>query len=163
MSIFSGPSSERIPSDLGQGRVISRACSGGFHARCFWNECNKSDCDCHTEYLDEEDVEPAATAASKIPLLTSSALAKLLLVAVSLVVSVAAGEFLLRLAMPPPIHWRYHQERYLYDPQIAIKLARNQRAFTHDKPVEINSGGIRDSEYSDTAPAGVTRVVALGD
>jgi len=94
---------------------------------------------------------------------TTSALANLLLVGVSLVVSAVAGEFLLRLALPAPNHWKYPQERYLYDPQIGVQLAPNQRAYTHDKPVEINSMGVRDREYSGKARAGIKRVVALGD
>lgn len=102
-------------------------------------------------------------ASSQVPCRSSSALAKLLLVGVSLVLAAAAGEFLVRLALPAPIHWRYPQERYLYDPQIGVMLVPNQRAFTHDKPVQINSIGIRDREYSSAAPAGVTRIVALGD
>lgn len=32
----------------------SRACSGGFHARCFWNECNQCNCECHS-YPEEEE------------------------------------------------------------------------------------------------------------
>ncbi len=44
---------------VGQGRTqnISRACSAGFHARCFWHDCDKCDCTCHTEYVEEEDEE----------------------------------------------------------------------------------------------------------
>jgi len=102
-------------------------------------------------------------AAIKVTRRTTSALANLLLVGVSLVVSTVAGELLLRLALPAPNHWKYPQERYLYDPQIGVQLAPNQRAYTHDKPVEINSMGVRDREYSGRAPAGIKRVVALGD
>ena len=94
---------------------------------------------------------------------TTSALGNLLLVGVSLVVSVVAAEFVLRLALPAPNHWRYPQERYIYDPQIGVQLAPNQRAYTHDKPVEINSKGVRDREYPSKARTGITRVVALGD
>jgi hypothetical protein len=102
-------------------------------------------------------------AGSKVWRRTTSALANLLLLSVSLIVMAAAGELLLRLALPPPIHWKYPQEHYLYDLEIGVQLAPNQRAFTHDKPVEINSTGIRDVEYSGRAPAGIKRVVALGD
>ena len=44
---------------VGRGRTknISKACSGGFHARCFWNERNECDCECHTEYIEDEEDE----------------------------------------------------------------------------------------------------------
>ncbi len=93
----------------------------------------------------------------------TSTRAKLLLVGTSLVAAVTAAELLLRLALPTPIHWRYPQERYLYDREIGITLAPSQQAFTHDRPVQTNSVGIRDQEYPVTAPPSVTRLVALGD
>ena len=85
------------------------------------------------------------------------------LLAGSIAISVLIVEIVLRIVLPTPIVWKYPQEQYIYDPEIGFWLRPNQHAFTHDKPVIINSVGIRDSEYPPRAPSGVYRILALGD
>jgi len=87
----------------------------------------------------------------------------LLLVLASLAIAVIFAEILLRVMLPPPIVWKYPQERYLFDPEIGHRLKPNQQSFTHDKMVNINSQGIRDAEYSHEPARQVTRILALGD
>jgi len=69
----------------------------------------------------------------------------------------------LRLVYPPPLHFRYPQEFYDFDPEIAHALRPEQEAFTHDQPVSVNSRGLRDAEYAREPAAGVRRILALGD
>jgi lysophospholipase L1-like esterase len=69
----------------------------------------------------------------------------------------------LRLVYPPPLHFRYPQESYDFDPEIARALRPRQHAWTHDQPVAVNSRGLRDAEYAAQPAPGVRRVLALGD
>ena len=73
------------------------------------------------------------------------------------------AEIVLRIALPPPVVWKYPQESYIYDQEIGHWLHPGQQSFTHDKAVTINSVGIRDAEYATNAPKGVYRILALGD
>jgi len=87
----------------------------------------------------------------------------IILLIVSFTISVVFLELALRVVLPPPIIWEYPQEQYLFDPEIGHRLKPEQLAFTHDKPVQINSMGIRDVEYAETAQKKVYRILALGD
>lgn len=87
----------------------------------------------------------------------------LILLVGSVTISIIFLEIALRIILPPPIIWKYPQERYIYDHEIGHWLKPNQQAFTHDKIVHINSVGIRDGEYSEQAQQGVYRILALGD
>lgn len=69
----------------------------------------------------------------------------------------------LRLVYPPPLRFRYPQEFYDFDPEIAHCLRPTQEAYTHDQPVSVNSRGLRDAEYAPQPGPGVRRVLALGD
>jgi lysophospholipase L1-like esterase len=85
------------------------------------------------------------------------------LLAGSLLVGLALVELSLRALYPPPIRFLYPQEFYEVDPEIGHELRPTQRAFTHDRPVSINSLGLRDREFTPEPPPGTLRVLALGD
>lgn len=87
----------------------------------------------------------------------------LLLTLGSLFFAIIVAEIVLRVILPSPIIWKNPQEKYLFDPEIGFRLKPNQHAYTHDEPVDINSQGIRDAEYSSTPGMQVTRILALGD
>ena len=87
----------------------------------------------------------------------------IILLLCSVLFAVLMSELVLRIVLPAPIVWKYPQEKYAYDPEIGHRLIRDQRAFTHDKPVRINSVGIRDSDYQSEASPGAYRILALGD
>lgn len=57
----------------------------------------------------------------------------------------------------------FPQESYVSDGEAGFLLAPGQHAFTHDRPVQINSLGLRDREYPRVPPPGVRRLLALGD
>lgn len=97
------------------------------------------------------------------PVNCKTLLQNVLLVLGSLVIASLLAEMLLRVVLPPPIIWKFPQERYLSDPEISHRLKPNQLSFTHNKTVNINSHGIRDIEYSSIPSAQVTRILALGD
>jgi lysophospholipase L1-like esterase len=65
--------------------------------------------------------------------------------------------------MGKPVHFRYPQPRYVHDAEIGHWLEPNQRSFTHDKPVFVNSVGIRGPEYSRQSPPDTPRILAIGD
>lgn len=73
------------------------------------------------------------------------------------------AEGVLRIALPAPPKWTYPQESYLFDAETAHRLAPSQRAFTHDKPVETNSQGLRDREFPEAPSESLVRVLAIGD
>ncbi|MCH2171069.1 GDSL-type esterase/lipase family protein [Myxococcota bacterium] len=85
------------------------------------------------------------------------------LVCLSLMFSFSVMEIAVRSFHPAPIRWVYPQEFYDFDPEIAHTLRPLQRSYTHDKPVSINSLGIRDREFSESPEAGTTRILAIGD
>lgn len=87
---------------------------------------------------------------------------KLALLAGSLLLSLLAGEVGLRLRFGPPVHFRYPQERYRADSEIGHWLEPNQRSFSHDKPVQANSIGLRERDYP-RVPSGARRILAIGD
>lgn len=89
--------------------------------------------------------------------------ARLALLAGSLLFAALAGELVLRIVVGPPAVFRYPQERYAFDPELGHRLVAGQRAFTHDAPVRTNSQGLRDDEHPAVPPAGVRRMLALGD
>lgn len=81
----------------------------------------------------------------------------------SIIISAAIAEIALRLVLPSPTSWKHPQEQYEYDPEIGHWLKPDQKAFTHDKLVEINSLGIRDREYTSNPASGTYRILAVGD
>ncbi len=81
----------------------------------------------------------------------------------SLAVAAVLTEVVLRFVYPAPIRWTFPQEYYEFDPVVAHKLRPNQQAYTHDKPVSVNSLGLRDRDYPSRPPAGVRRALGLGD
>jgi hypothetical protein len=89
--------------------------------------------------------------------------ANLLLLTVSILAAAVIAEIALRILLPAPNKWKYPQESYTYDAEVGHWLTPGQKAFTHDKAVRINSAGLRGPEYSTAAPAGVYRILALGD
>ncbi len=90
-------------------------------------------------------------------------LANLGLAAGSSLFALALLELALRIALPAPIHFRFPQESYDFDPEIAHVLKPGQRAFTHDQEVVTNARGLRDRELPARPAPGVLRVLALGD
>ncbi len=90
-------------------------------------------------------------------------LANLLLASASSLFGLLLFEFALRVVLPTPIHFRYPQESYDFDPEVAHVLRPGQRAFTHDQEVVTNSRGLRDRELPERPEPGVLRVLALGD
>ncbi len=73
------------------------------------------------------------------------------------------GEIALRVLVAPPIRWTFPQESYDYDEEVNYLLRPGDQAFTHDKPVSINSAGFRDQEYSATPSQGTRRILGMGD
>ena len=83
-----------------------------------------------------------------------------------------------RLVIDPRTHWPklqsppiYLEEpghelsghRYLYDPQLGWRNIPNWKATSHGRRLTINSFGLRDREYTLEKPAGVSRLLVLGD
>jgi hypothetical protein len=90
-------------------------------------------------------------------------LKKLCLLLVAGVLSMGICELVLRVVIGPAIVWKFPQEQYVLDPDLVYALRPLHEAFTHDKPVIINSLGLRDREYPRGRGSGITRIVALGD
>jgi len=88
---------------------------------------------------------------------------KLGLLAFSLSLVAIVLEIALRLAFGPPVHFRYPQERYVPEPVIGHWLEPDQRTYTHDRPVETNSIGLRGPERSQRLSPGQCRILGLGD
>ncbi len=89
--------------------------------------------------------------------------ANLVLLGLSLTVVIGALELSLRAIYPPPARFFYPQESYDFDPETGYRLRPGQKAFTHDRPVQINSLGLRDGEIAPETAPGRRRVLALGD
>lgn len=53
--------------------------------------------------------------------------------------------------------------RYLYDPQLGWKNIPGWESVTHNRRLKINSLGLRDREHPYDKPAGVRRILVLGD
>jgi hypothetical protein len=61
--------------------------------------------------------------------------------------------------------WKYaiQMKRPVADPKLSFVHRPNSHAFLMGVDVQINSQGLRDYEYSLTKPAGVYRIMLLGD
>ena len=53
--------------------------------------------------------------------------------------------------------------RYLYDPELGWRNIPGWRATTYDRPLVINSKGLRDREYPYEKSDGTRRILVLGD
>lgn len=82
---------------------------------------------------------------------------------VAIVLTGLVLEVALRLILPPPVHYRFPQEFYDWDPETGHVLRPRQDSYTHHHPVHINSHGCRDRDYAPAPPPGTRRVLALGD
>ena len=85
------------------------------------------------------------------------------LLCTSLLSLVFLAELVLRWSMGKPVHFQYPQPRYVYDVEMCHWLKPNQRSLTHEKPVVVNSIGIREVEYSREPAPGTHRILAEGD
>jgi hypothetical protein len=90
-------------------------------------------------------------------------LANLVLLLVALVIAALVCEIGLRTVLGAPPRWKFPQESYVAEQSVGYWLRPNQDAFTLDKPVHVNSLGLRDHEYPSEVPLGTRRTVALGD
>ena len=72
-------------------------------------------------------------------------------------------ELSLRVLYPAPIRFFYPQESYDFDPELGHVLRPGQSAHTHDRSVQTNSLGLRDTEIAAYPAPGTLRVLALGD
>ena len=73
-----------------------------------------------------------------------------------------AGELVARCLLPAPLPWLYPQIRYRPDPALIFSLLPDQRSYSADKTVSINSRGLRGG----TLPYGRDarpRILVLGD
>lgn len=86
----------------------------------------------------------------------------LLLLASVAAVCVALLEVGLRITLEPPVLWRYPQESYVPDPEMAYRLAPDQSAFTMSESVSTNRLGLRDRDPGPRR-GDQFRVLALGD
>jgi lysophospholipase L1-like esterase len=89
--------------------------------------------------------------------------ANLMLLAGSLVVALGVAEMVARLTFSSPLPWMYPQLRYRNDPDLVFTLAPDQVAFSADKPVRINSRGLRGDIVEFAPRAGTLRLLWLGD
>ena len=87
----------------------------------------------------------------------------LALLGLSLTVAIGGLELSLRALYPPPARFLYPQESYDFASEIGYRLRPGQKAFTHDRPVHINSLGLRDGEIATEIAPGRRRVLTLGD
>lgn len=92
-----------------------------------------------------------------------SVAAKLLALGLSLALCLALAELVLRVQIGPPVVYLFPQESYRHDPVMGHKMVPGDRAFTHDRPVAINSVGLRGPEYAREVPPGTRRILAMGD
>jgi lysophospholipase L1-like esterase len=80
-----------------------------------------------------------------------------------MLLSLAMLEALTRLLVPSPLPWNWPQVRYDVSPSLGFRLKPNQVGYTADKPMQTNALGLRGPERSRSKPAGVRRVLILGD
>jgi len=78
-------------------------------------------------------------------------------------VVVAGGEGAARFFLSAPLPWRYPQVRYRPDRELIFSMIPGQVAFTADKPININSRGLRGPELDYARKSGVLRLLFLGD
>src|SRR5437899_2023802 len=88
---------------------------------------------------------------------------ELVLLVCSIGLTLVVGETVARLVIPSPLPWLYPQLRYRTDPDLVFVLAPDQTAFTADKPVRINSRGLRGEEINGARNPGYLRLLWLGD
>src|SRR6267143_382378 len=81
----------------------------------------------------------------------------------SVALTLAAVEAVARQVLPSPLPWLYPQLRYRADPDLVFGLAPDQAAFTADKPVRINSRGLRGAEVKNPPNPHDVRLLWLGD
>ncbi len=81
----------------------------------------------------------------------------------SLLASLLVAEVVLRLFLPAPIVFKVPQETHVFDQEIGFRLTPGQVSYTQDKPVLVNSQGVRGPEYSSEPPAGTYRILTVGD
>src|SRR2546422_5396446 len=93
----------------------------------------------------------------------SSLRRELLLLGCSVGLVLVAGEAAARLVLPCPLPWLYPHLRYRTDAELVFALAPDQIAFTADKPVRVNSRGLRGAEIELSPNPGYLRLLWLGD
>jgi lysophospholipase L1-like esterase len=86
-----------------------------------------------------------------------------MLLGFSVGLTLVAGEALARRVLPSPLPWLYPQLRYRSDTELVFTLAPDQISFSADKPVRINSRGLRGDEISLPRRPGDLRLLWLGD
>lgn len=89
---------------------------------------------------------------------------------ITIVVFCGAMEIALRIAFARSLDFSIEMWKYavalkvpVSNPNLSFAHAPNRSAFLMGVPVSINSHRLRDREYSEAKPPGVTRVVMLGD
>jgi lysophospholipase L1-like esterase len=92
-----------------------------------------------------------------------SVAAHIALVCASLCAALLVLEVSLRAFYPAPIRFFYPQEFYDFDSEMGYALRPRQNAFSHDRPVQTNSLGLRDREIAPYPTSETLRVLALGD
>jgi lysophospholipase L1-like esterase len=90
-------------------------------------------------------------------------LRNLTLLGVSLAITCALLELVLRLFYPVPATWIDPQVHHLKSPLVGWVLPPGAEAWTIDAPVHVNSLGLRDEELTVEKPPGTKRVLCLGD
>lgn len=83
--------------------------------------------------------------------------------AIGLLVAMAVLEVALAPLTPPPLRYRSPQPLHMTDPELGWTLKPNQHSFTIDQLVTTNGLGLRSPEIAVRKPAGVFRVLCLGD
>lgn len=88
---------------------------------------------------------------------------ELLILITTFLLCFVVAEAVARVFTPAPLPWRWPQVRFQESPSLGFRLASSQAGFTADKPYSTNSMGLRGPERSLSKPAGVRRVLILGD
>src|SRR4051794_28933152 len=89
--------------------------------------------------------------------------AKLIAVAVAVIVGAALCEAVARLVFPAPQSWREPRIVFQFQPEGGFIHQPNQRGWMDEGFVTINSLGLRGPAPIVPKPAGLIRVAALGD
>lgn len=87
----------------------------------------------------------------------------IILIVFSLAVLTVAGELVLRWMEPPALTDSGSIVRRTGDPVKQYELLPNSTGVIASAPVSVNSLGCRDREYERVKPAGVVRIVGIGD
>jgi lysophospholipase L1-like esterase len=72
-------------------------------------------------------------------------------------------ELVVRALYPRPLPWFMPQNVFVPSATLGFRYAPNQSAFTADKPFRTNAAGLRGPERPWKKPAGLRRVLVLGD